>query len=305
MTARALTMSEPMRSLIPAARTASGISYCSFGELLQGVLLEDDADFLVTLPIQKYSVSTFVPDPGSTEIVTQPSGKTKAAALAKVILGRYGHNVGGTFYIDCDIPIGKGLSSSSADLLATARAIEVYMGRELPLGELCRDMSGIEPTDGVMFAESVVYLQRKGVLWSRLGRLSGIQILSLDEGGTIDTLEYHRRARAHRHNAEHRSEFNELLERIVAAFGTRDLDEIGRVSTRSAYINQKVNPKRHLASVHDVCQATRGLGLVTAHSGTCIGILYETGRAGHRENLARAADALSGYGNIKVYDTIQ
>ncbi len=188
-------MSEPMRSLIPAARTASGISYCSFGELLQGVLLEDDADFLVTLPIQKYSVSTFVPDPGSTEIVTQPSGKTKAAALAKVILGRYGHNVGGTFYIDCDIPIGKGLSSSSADLLATARAIEVYMGRELPLGELCRDMSGIEPTDGVMFAESVVYLQRKGVLWSRLGRLSGIQILSLDEGGTIDTLEYHRRAR--------------------------------------------------------------------------------------------------------------
>lgn len=65
MTARALAMSEPMRSLIPAARTASGISYCSFGELLQGVLLEDDADFLVTLPIQKYSVSTFVPDPAA------------------------------------------------------------------------------------------------------------------------------------------------------------------------------------------------------------------------------------------------
>lgn len=248
MTARALAMSEPMRSLIPAARTASGISYCSFGELLQGVLLEDDADFLVTLPIQKYSVSTFVPDPGSTEIVTQPSGKTKAAALAKVILGRYGHNVGGTFYIDCDIPIGKGLSSSSADLLATARAIEVYMGRELPLGELCRDMSGIEPTDGVMFAESVVYLQRKGVLWSRLGRLSGIQILSLDEGGTIDTLEYHRRARA---SAQRRA--SQRVQRTARA------DRRGVRHARSRRDRQGVDPQR-VHQPEDQSEAPSGLG---------------------------------------------
>ncbi|AYQ88034.1 kinase [Burkholderia sp. Ap-962] len=299
-----MLMSEPMRSFHPAPRAAAGISYCSFGELLQGVLLEDESDFLVTLPIRKYSVSTFVPDHGSSEIVTQPSGKTKAAALARVILARHGRTVGGTFHIDCDIPVGKGLSSSSADLLATARAIEVYLGRELPLEQLCRDMSGIEPTDGVMFAESVVYLQRKGMLRARLGRLPNLQIVSLDEGGTLDTLEYHRGGEANRHNREHRAEFNELLERIVAAFAARDLAEIGRVSTRSAQINQKVNPKRHLAAVQEVSAATGGLGLVTAHSGTCIGILYEAGRADHAANLARAVDALSAHGSVRVYDTI-
>lgn len=284
---------------------AAGISYCSFGELLQGVMHEDEADFLVTLPIQKYSISYFVPDFDKTEIVTFPSTKTKSAALARVILAHYGRKIGGTFYIDCDIPDGKGLSSSSADLLATARAIETCIGKELPLSDLCAYMSDIEPTDGVMYAESVVYLQRKGRLWSRLGRLSDIQILSLDEGGTVDTLEYHRRGIAHRHNQEHRNEFNELLERIVLAFRDWDLDEIGRVSTRSAYINQKINPKKHLELVHEACRATRGIGLVTSHSGTCIGILYDSRRLDHKANLNKAIAMLSGHGTVNVYDAVK
>jgi uncharacterized protein involved in propanediol utilization len=289
----------------PGTKTAAGISYCSFGELLQGVLHENDVDFLVTLPIQKYSVSCFVPDFDKTEIVTIPSVKTKAAALAKVILKHYGQGMGGTFYIDCDIPSGKGLSSSSADLLATARAVETYMGKELPLNELCNYMSDIEPTDGVMYPESVVYLQRKGQLWSRLGRLSDVQILSLDEGGTVDTLEYHRRGLAHRHNHEHRDEFNELLDQIVVAFRNWDLDEIGRVSTRSAYINQKINPKKYLEVVHEACRATKGIGLVTSHSGTCIGILYDIRRPDHHVNLNNAIGILSRYGNVNVYDTVK
>ncbi|WP_413541678.1 kinase [Collimonas humicola] len=289
----------------PGMKTAAGISYCSFGELLQGVLHEDDADFLVTLPIQKYSVSYFVPDFDKTEIHTIPSVKTKAAALARIILKHYGQGMGGTFYIDCDIPSGKGLSSSSADLLATARAVETYMGKELPLSDLCSYMSDIEPTDGVMYPESVVYLQRKGRLWSRLGRLSDVQILSLDEGGTVDTLEYHRRGLAHQHNHEHRDEFNQLLDRIVAAFRNWDVDEIGRVSTRSAYINQKINPKKHLEVVHEACRATNGIGLVTSHSGTCIGILYDIRRPDHQLNLSNATGMLSKYGNVNVYDTVK
>lgn len=286
-------------------RTAAGISYCSYGELLQGVLREDDVDFLVTLPIQKYSVSCFVPDPDRKDIVTLPGDKTKAAALARIILRHYGQEIGGTFHIDCDIPCGKGLSSSSADLLATARAVEAYMGRELPLPDLCGYMSEIEPTDGVMYPESVVYLQRKGKLHARLGRLSEIQILSLDEGGTIDTLEYHRKGLSRAHNQEHREEFNVLLDRIVDAFGRRDLEEIGRVSTRSAEINQIINPKRHLGAVHDVCRATDGLGMVTSHSGTCLGILYDVRRDSHVTNVKRAIESLSVLGSVSIYDTVK
>ncbi|MDQ1815079.1 kinase [Massilia sp. CCM 9210] len=286
-------------------KTAAGISYCSFGELLQGVLHEDDVDFLVTLPIQKYSVSYFVPDFDRTRIVTVPSVKTKAAAMARRILKHYGQAVGGTFYIDCDIPSGKGLSSSSADLLATARALETYMGKELPLSDLCSYMSEIEPTDGVMYPESVVYLQRKGKLWSRLGRLSDVQILALDEGGTVDTVDYHQRGLAERHNHAYRNEFNQLLDRIVVAFRDGDLDEIARISTRSAYINQEINPKKYLGVVHETCLATNGIGLVTSHSGTCIGILYDMRKPDHQRNLHNASGMLAVHGSVNVYDTVK
>ncbi len=295
-----------MTSPLPVTnRKAAGISYCSFGELLQGVLPEGDVDFLVTLPIQKYSVSCFVPDFDRTSIVTHPSDKTKAAALARVILRHYGQEIGGTLHIDCGIPCGKGLSSSSADLLATARAVEAYMGRELPLADLCGYMSQIEPTDGVMYPESVIYLQRQGRLLARLGRLAEIQILSLDEGGTIDTLEYHRKGLSRTHNQEHREEFNLLLDRMIAAFKRRDLEEVGCVSTRSAQINQKINPKRHLGAVHAVCRDTEGLGMVTSHSGTCLGILYDMRREGHQARLARAIESLSALGSVNIYDTVK
>ena len=294
-----------MPMIAPGSGTATGISYCSFGELLQGILLEDNVDFLVTLPIQMYSVSRFVPDYLGTHIVTHPDIKTKSAAMARRILRHYGKEMGGTIYIDCDIPSGKGLSSSSADLLATARAIETYMGIELPLGDLCSYMSDIEPTDGVMYPESVVYLQRKGILRNRLGRLSDLTILALDEGGTIDTLEYHRRALAGNHNLQHRTEFNELLDEMTQAFQQHDLTTIGKVSTRSAFINQKVNPKKNLETVHAVCQQTGGIGLVTAHSGTCLGILYDTRREDYPGNIACAETTLQQYGQTRIYDTIK
>ncbi len=288
-----------------SGKTAAGISYCSFGELLQGVLPDGDVDFLVTLPIQKYSIGYFVPDVHSTEIVVYPQVKTKAAALAKRIIQHYGCTLGGALYIECDALSGKGLSSSSADMLAAARAIETYMGIELPLTELCWQMSDIEPTDGLMYAESVVYLQRKGVLWATLGRLPEMQIVSLDEGGTMDTLEYHRTGVAREHDRQHRREYGTLLTRMTDAFARRDVAEIGTVSTRSAYINQQINPKRHLEAVHAVCRQTQGVGLVTAHSGTCIGILYDATLSRHAACVDAAINALSTYGQVHVYDTIK
>ncbi len=179
------------------------------------------------------------------------------------------------------------------------------MGRELPLPTLCSYMSQIEPTDGVMYPESVVYLQRQGKLHTRLGRLPEIQIVSLDEGCTVDTLEFHRKGLSRKHNQEHRAEFSDLLERMVDAFKRRDLEEIGRVSTRSAYVNQKINPKRHLRAVHDVCLATGGLGVVTSHSGTCLGIKYDVNRENHAASVTRALEALSPLGAVNIYDTVK
>lgn len=288
---------------LPNGECTSGVSFGSFGELLQGIL-PDDSEFLITLPIEKYAVAHFFPREGDETIEVFPSWKTKSLRLASDLLQRHSRRIGGQLYLASEIPCGKGLSSSSADLVATARAIESYLGIRIPMDELCRILSRVEPTDAVMFSESVMYFHVQGALCERLGTLPQVKILSLDEGGCVETLEYHQRD-ASRYPAEQRREFSALLERLRKAFQRNALQEIGAVSTRSAYINQEANPKKNLEWVHSICEQTGGAGLITTHSGTCLGILYDDTRPGHEEDLARAAAELRAYGRVDVYATIK
>ncbi len=289
---------------LPNGKCTSGVSFGSFGELLQGILPDDDSEFLVTLPIEMYAVAHFFAREGSEAIEVFPHWKTKSLRLANDLLRKYGRPVGGQLYLASEIPCGKGLSSSSADLVATARAIESYLGIRIPMDALCRSLSEVEPTDGVMFAESVMYLHVKGALRERLGTLPQVKVLSLDEGGTVDTVETHRRGTAPL-PTERKREFAALLERLRGGFRRNALQEIGAVSTRSAYINQDANPKKNLERVHDVCERTGGAGLITTHSGTCLGILYDGTRTGHEDDLARAAEELQAYGKVDVYATVR
>ena len=289
---------------LPKGKCTSGVSFGSFGELLQGVLPNDDREFLVTLPIEKYSLAHFFPREGSDTIEVFPRWKTKSLQLASDLLRKLRGHTGGRLYLASEIPCGKGLSSSSADLVATARAIEAYFGAPIPVDQLCRSLSQIEPTDGVMFHESVLYLHVEGALCERLGTLPQVKILSLDEGGRVETLEYHRRD-TFCHSDERRREFGLLIEQLRCGFRRNALQEIGAVSTRSAYINQQTNPKKNLERVHSICEHTGGAGLITTHSGTCIGILYDETKPGHEEGFARAATELSAYGRVDVYATVK
>ena len=289
---------------LPEGNAAVGVSFGSFGELLQGALPDEQGDFLVTLPIEKHAVAYFIPSASSDTIEVFPRWKTKSQQLARSLLQRHSRRTGGRLFLASEIPCGKGLSSSSADLVATARAIEAHLGFELPVDELCQSLSEVEPTDGVMFPESVAYLHLKGALLERLGPLPQVEVLSIDEGGQLRTLEYHRKGAAE-YSAAAQQEFRELLGRLRRGFQRDDLAEIGAVATRSAYINQQFNPKRYLELMHAVCRKTGGAGLITTHSGTCLGILYDRTKAGHVDNRQRAVAEVRAYGRVDVYTTVK
>ncbi|MEV6808885.1 kinase [Streptomyces sp. NPDC051132] len=279
--------------------TASG----TFGELLQGVLPQGNGDFLVTLPIARWARATFHGVPGTDELVVRPAHKRKALGLASTITRASATPMGGALTIESTLPEGKGLASSSADLVATARAVANALGEPMPPRRIESLLARIEPTDGVLYPGIVAFYHRRVALHSRLGSLPSMTVVSVDEGGEIDTIAFNRIPKPF--SAADRAEYARLLERMATAVARGDLAEVGAVATRSALMNQVLRPKRTLEVMTGICRQVGGLGVVVGHSGTCLGVLLDTSDPSYPRRLVEAASACSEHvGNVTIYRTL-
>ena len=297
-----------MKPTQPRPRTGVGTAFGTFGELLQGVLPEEDGqdgDFLVTLPVARWTRATFRPDPGAGPgglTVRQP-GKRKALRLARMIAEEAPRPVGGELSVSSVIPEGKGLASSSADLVATARAVGSALGMEMPARRVERLLARIEPTDGVLYPGIVAFHHRAVRLRGILGTLPAMTVVGIDEGGSVDTVDFNRMPKPFTTADRHR--YARLLERLGRAVRTGDLAEAGSVATRSALMNQALRHKWTLDPLRDICREVGGLGVTVGHSGTTLGVLLDAADPDctHRAtDAARACADLAG--NVAVYRTL-
>ena len=252
-------------------RMGTGTAFGTFGELLQGVHADNDLDFLVTFPIDRGSRVILHPDLSS-ELKVVPQFKQKSVQLAARLLEHFDLPCRGTLMIESDLPIGKGLASSSADLLATARAIESCYGINIPISLLQRFMAEIEPTDGVMYPGVVSFFHRKVELGEIFGPMPRMTVVAVDEGGEVDTIDYNRFRQPY--TAEEKVEYTQLMNRLKIAFQEQDVHTIGQVATRSTIMNQSRQEKRSLKYLLRLSHEQEALGVVNAHSGTFIGLLF-------------------------------
>lgn len=266
-------------------RTGTGRAHGTFGELLQGAL-PGDQDFLVTLPIRAGSTAVFTPDPRADGVRVEPPHKTKSRALAELVLRRRGISGGGLLRLDCALPEGKGLASSSADLVATARAIGDAYGHPPHPSEIESWLRLIEPSDGVMYPGIVAFRHRQVRLHSRLGPVPPLTIVAADEGGGIDTVAFNRTPA--RFPVAETREYRRLLQTLAVAVPAGDVATIGRVATRSARMNAARHPRPHLDAVIAQARSIGAAGVVVAHSGTMIGMLLDDRDPDHARRLADA-----------------
>ncbi|MFI0879799.1 kinase [Streptomyces sp. CS149] len=286
-------------------RGATGVStaFGTFGELLQGVLPEEDGDFLVTLPVARWTVATFQELPHTEEVEVRPRSKRKALKLVRMMLEAAGRPTGGVLTLDSSLPEGKGLASSSADLVATARAIGNALDIELAPRTIESFLSRIEPTDGVLYPGIVAYHHRSVRLRRVLGSLPPMTVVGLDEGGEVDTVAFNRIPKPYG-PAEQR-EYVRLLDRLTTAVATGDLREAGAVATRSAELGQLLRPKRTLSAMQALSEEIGALGVVVAHSGTVLGLLIDSAAPDASHTIAAAANACVALaGNVTMYSTL-
>jgi L-threonine kinase len=301
MTAPSLGLAQPRE--VGTAATGCSTAFGTFGELLQGVLPEQNRDFLVTLPIARWSTARFTVDPAMTTVVVRPAHKSKARRAATALLEFAGITAGGVLVLDSGLPEGKGMASSSADLVATVRAVGNAIGvRATP--ELIESvLRQIEPTDGVMYQGIVSFYHREVRMRQFLGSLPPLTVVGADEGGAIDTVAFNRIPKPF--SPAEKREYARLLDTLTDAVRDADVRAVGRVATRSAELNQSLRPKRLLTDITSVCQQAGGLGVVAAHSGTTLGVLLDNRDPEYPDRLAFVANALGTLaGNATVHRTL-
>ncbi|SCE61716.1 threonine kinase [Streptomyces sp. Termitarium-T10T-6] len=283
--------------------TGVGTAYGTFGELLQGELPEEAGDFLVTLPVARWARASFRCDPAMGDVIVRPSHKEKARRLACLILEEAPGATGGVLTVNSVIPEGKGLASSSADLVATARAVGRALRLDMPPARIEGLLRLIEPTDGVLYPGIVAFHHRAVRLRAMLGSLPAMSVVGVDEGGAVDTVDFNRIPKPF--TPADRREYADLLDRLSGAVRSRDLAEVGRVATRSALMNQPLRYKRLLEPMREICRDAGGLGVAVGHSGTALGVLLDAADPAypHRATaVARACGDLAG--GVAIYRTL-
>lgn len=289
-----------MDKKVQVRRAGTGQSFGTFGELLQGVLPDHDLGFLVSFPITRYSHVTFVPDLRRDSIEMIPSSKTKTRELAEKILAWYRLPPGGSITVDSTLPVGKGLASSSADLVACARAIDYCYNLGITEKDIQRFLAEIEPSDGVMYPGVTSFYHEKGQLRDFFGPLPHLTVVSIDEGGVVDTLSFNQREKPF--TLKDKLEYQRLLDEIAFAIYKKDYVRVGQISTRSAQMNQKLLAKRSFSDILEVCEKVRALGVIVTHSGTCIGLLLSSLFPDYQYKLRKATRLLNEIaGEVNIY----
>ena len=218
------------------------------GELAQGFYRGEP--ILITCPIEKFSTATV-----SNEFAGVEGLGSKSLAMLEKILKRFGvQNFRFGVRLTSELPRGKGMASSSADLAAVAQAVALSLGKKLSPDELGTLCASIEPTDGIFYSGVVAMNPLTGRLVKKIRAQEKFQIAVFDYGGEVDTLKLNRR-----------SDFE------IPTLG----DSIDFALTKkSALANQTILHKRALPELMDFAETLGAVAVNVAHSGTVVGIFF-------------------------------
>ena len=276
----------PAFALAELVGRATAVAPGTCGELVQGVV--NGVHFLVTCPVNLYARVTVALYRGARGVFA-PDDCPKARQAVGEALAYCGRDdLGVLLTVHSAIPRGKGMGSSTADVAAAIAATAAALGRALSPAEVARLALAVEPSDGVMFPGIALFDHRQGRLAEELGPPPPIDIVALDCGGTIDTLEFNRIDRREALRGRE-SAFREALRLVRAGVAAGDPSLIGAGATLSARLHQDVLPKTQLDDVIAFAESVGAVGVNTAHSGTVIGILLD----GRGSTDSRAAAVLA------------
>jgi len=244
--------------------------YCpgSCGELIQGVI--HGKELLISYPIELGTSLSIGLSSEKNNIELMP--KVKEAIKRTLNLIGIPEKFIGNIKMQkrSQLALGKGMSSSTADIACAIFAIGALFGVNLDSKTVVDISVSIEPTDSIIFEELTLFDSLKGEIILPLAPVPLLKVIVLEGRGSIDTLEYHRTVgRAVYSYAEAWEEVYTMME---DALKKGDWNGVGASAIRSARIQQKLLLKPYLDEIIDCALSSGAYGVNVAHSGTAVGL---------------------------------
>lgn len=286
----------------------AGVGFCpaSFGELLQGVL-PGQQKFLVNLRIRRGSrvkvklVSPLYSAEKEVQIAVSYQSYPKTYKLLRNVLADLGSHDDCLFEIQSDVPVGKGLSSSTADMVAAVRGLAQAASVAFREDYIGRVITEIEPNDGLQYQGTAAYHHTSGQLIECLDWVPPFRILGVDFGGIVDTVSFNQKKIEF--SAAQMERYKCLLQDILDALRARDSRAVAAIASESTRLWQAFRPRDEMEEMFEIQAATGGLGVVNAHSGTHLGLLYDPVRTDWEDIRERVTAAFPGKEN-DWFDTL-
>ncbi|OBR96737.1 L-threonine kinase [Clostridium ragsdalei P11] len=238
----------------------------SFGEILQGKI--ENRDLLLSCPVNIYTKVKLIE-------CNNPVRKRylkKSSSFLYNILKSWGYEKyfdSLDIEINSEIPYGKGLASSTADLCGVYYCLINMFNKKFNEVELVKNCIDIEPTDSIVFNKMTLFDYKSGNYKFTIGDYLSYNILAFEGDKTVDTVEFNHK------NLPNLCDVKDLVPILKEAVKEKDLHKLAYVSTESIVKNQERLYYDFLNLVMDIKEKTSGLGIIGAHSGNVLGIIYD------------------------------
>ncbi|SFM77977.1 GHMP family kinase ATP-binding protein [Marinobacter zhejiangensis] len=290
---------------ISNTKTHSGVTRLkapgTCGELVQGAL--DGQDFLINCPIDLYSYATVKGHPEPGLHISSPGHFSKIRDTLLLASEQHDLELAHELNLFSDIPRGKGMASSSADITAAFMAVNDHCGVSLGMESFASVVTEIEPSDCVNFPGIAHLNHLTGHLFESLPAPTGLKVLIVDCGGNVDTITFDR-LRARSIYKAHEAYLRDAVATLKRGLITGDLDAVAYAATCSARLNQQIMFKPQFDPLLQFAMTSGALGVNCAHSGTVLGVLFREAdelEAHLRTHIAkRFGDSLQILGTFNV-----
>ena len=251
-----------------------GVCPASCGEFVQGIL--DNEEYLSSYAINLFSVATLEE---SKDIINK--GPSKSRRAMELVFEKFNIPIEDTknisLNIKSQIPIGKGMASSTADIGATIKATLSMLNKTLTGEEISKLAVKIEATDSLLLNQHSIFNPLTADIKKYLGGINDAKVVILEPSDILDTKSIRMTPNYKTYKMQNKEIIKKSFELLDEGLAKNDLNLIGKACTYSGLANENIHKKPFLEKIIDISDKYGCYGVNIAHSGTVIGILM------HRE----------------------